>query len=183
MMVIESSFFPFPSEIAMVPAWYLASIGKMNFIIAFLIWTLWAIIWATINYFLAKKLWLPIVHKLVHKYWKYIFLNISHFDKAEKYFLDHWSVTTFIWRFIPAVRQLISLPAWAFKMNIAKFLFYTWLGAWIWNLILMAIWYIAWENRELISQYSKEALIWVLVLCITIWIVYFIIHKKSKNGK
>ena len=142
----------------MVPAGYLASIWQMNFIVALWVGTTWAIIGATINYMLAYKLWEPIIKKLIHKYWKYIFVNETHYIKSEKYFQKHWNITTFLARFIPAIRQLISLPAWAFKMNFPKFAFYTWLWAWIWNLILMSIWYIAWENKELISKYSKEAL-------------------------
>lgn len=180
MMIIESSFFPFPSEVAMVPAWYLASLWKMNFLLAFWVWTIWAIIGATINYMLALKLWEPITKSLIHKYWKYILVNEKHYNQAEVYFEKHWSVTTFLARFIPAIRQLISLPAWAFKMNFAKFVFYTWLWAWIWNLILMSIWYIAWENEELIKEYSKEALIWVLAFIVVIWIIYYFRNRNAK---
>ena len=180
MMIVESSFIPFPSELAMIPAGYLSSTWEMNFIIALWIWSGWAIIWATINYMIALKLWEPITRSLIHKYWKYIFISDSHYIKAEKYFEKHWSITTFLARFIPAVRQLISLPAWAFKMNFAKFVLYTWLGAWIWNLILMIIWYIAWENKELIAEYSKEALLWVISIWVLIGIIYYL---KNKNAK
>jgi len=180
MMILESSFFPFPSEVAMVPAGYLASLWQMNFAIAFGIWTIWAIIWATINYMLAFRLWEPIIKVLIHKYWKYIFVNEKHYNKSEEYFQKHWNITTFIARFIPAIRQLISLPAWAFRMNFAKFAFYTGLWAWIWNLILMSIWYIAGKNKELISTYSKEALFIVLWLSIIIIFIYYIKNKKVK---
>ena len=183
MMIVESSFIPFPSELAMVPAWYLSSLWEMNFMIALWFWTLWALIWACINYFLALKLWEPITKALIHKYWKYIFVREDHYVKAEVYFEKHWNITTFIARFIPAIRQLISLPAWAFKMNFPKFVFYTWLWAWIWNLILMTIWYVAWENKELISKYSKEALFIVLwVWFIIILLYYFNNKRKAKNA-
>ena len=180
MMVIESSFFPFPSEVAMIPAWYLSATWKMNFSLALIIWTLWALVWASINYFLGKKLWWPIVKMLIKKWWKYIFINEEHYEKSEDYFKKHWSITTFLARFIPAVRQLISIPAWICKMNIAKFLFYTSLGAWIWNLILMIIWYIAWENKELIAKYSKEALLAILIFWVLIWVIYYL-RNKSKT--
>jgi len=180
MMIIESSFIPFPSELAMVPAGYLASIWQMNFAIAFWVGTMWAIIWSTINYMLAYKLWEPIIKSLIHKYWKYIFVNEKHYTKSEIYFQKHWNITTFLARFIPAVRQLISLPAWAFKMNFPKFVFYTWLWAWIWNLILMSIGYVAGENKELIKAYSKEALFIVLWISIIIIVIYYLKNKKSK---
>lgn len=179
MMTIESSFIPFPSEVAMVPAWYLASTWKMNFFLALLSWTLGALFWSIINYYLWKYFWWKIIHKMIKIYWKYIFLNLKHYEKSEKYFKKHWSITTFLGRFIPAVRQLISIPAWIFNMNMAKFLLFTWLWAGLWNLILMTIWYIAWENKGLIEKYSFEALIWVLIFWTTIWIIYY--FKKWKD--
>lgn len=179
MMIIESSFFPFPSEIAMIPAWYLASIWDMNFIIALIIWTSWAIVWASLNYFLWKHFWWKIIKHMIHKFWKYIFLSEIHYIESERYFKKHWSITTFLWRFIPAIRQLISFPAWVFKMNIAKFLFFTWLWAWLWNLILMTIWYIAWENQDLLKTYSKEALLTILMIVIIVWLLYYLKNKNS----
>lgn len=178
MMTIESSFIPFPSEVAMIPAGYLSAIGQMNFIIAFLAGTFWALAGSTINYILWFYLGGPTIKKLVHKYGKYIFLNEEHYTKSETYFQKHGSITTFVGRFIPAVRQLISLPAGIFKMNLAKFLLYTSIWAGVWNLILMTIWYIAGENKELIQEYSKEALIGTLLFVGIIIFVYIWKHKK-----
>jgi membrane protein DedA with SNARE-associated domain len=182
MMILESSFFPFPSEVAMIPAWYLASIWKMNFYFALLVWTIWALIWAIINYILWYYLWWKIIKKLINKYWKYIFLKMEHYNKTEIYFKKHWIITTFLARFITVIRQLISLPAWAFKINFAKFLFYTGLWAWLWNLMLMIIGYIAWENKELIARYTKELLIFWILFIIVIWIIYYLIQNR-KYGK
>ena len=182
MMVLESSFFPFPSEVAMIPAWYLSSIWKMDFSIALIVWTFWALVWATINYLLWYFLWDKVIHKLIEKYGKYVLITKEHYNSTEKYFEKHWSITTFLARFITIIRQLISLPAWVFKMNFAKFFFYTWLWAWIWNLILMTIWYIAWENQELIKQYSFEMLVWSILFIIFIANVYYYLHRK-KNAK
>lgn len=182
MMAIESSFIPFPSEIAMIPAWYLISLWKMTWIWVFLSWTFWAMTWATINYFLWFYLWAPIIKKLIHKYWKYIFLKEDHYLLAEKYFKKHWSVTTFLARFIPAVRQLISIPAGIFKMNFAKFFTYTFLWVAIWSIILIMIWYLAWENKDLISRYSNEALILVIMFVIIVAFSYYFINKKLSKS-
>lgn len=179
MMVLESSFFPFPSEVAMIPAWYLASIWEMNFWYALLIWTSWALIWATINYILGFYLWEKVVLKLVHKYWKFFLISDKNYKKAEDYFLNHWSITTFLARFITIVRQLISIPAWVFEMNFAKFFFYTGLWAGLWNLLLMIIGYIAWENKDLIELYSKQATAALIILIIIIWWIYYYINKKK----
>lgn len=182
MMVIESSFIPFPSEVAMIPAWFLASIWEMNFLLAFAAWTAWALIWATINYYIAFKLWDKVLHRVIRKYWKYVFLTENHYMQAEDYFNNHGSITVFLARFIPAVRQIISLPAWAFEMNFAKFFFYTWLGAGIWNLILMSIWYVAWENKELIKEYLNEVMIWWVIFIIVVWSIYIYVNRL-KNAR
>ena len=182
MMVLESSFFPFPSEVAMIPAWYLSSTWQMNFSVALIVWTFWALTWATINYLLWFYLWDKVIHKLIKKYWKYVLITTSHYELTEKYFAKHWSITTFLARFITVVRQLISLPAWVFKMNFAKFFFYTWLWAWIWNLLLMSFWYIAWENKDLIKEYSFEILAWSILFVILVANIYYYLHIK-KNGK
>ncbi len=178
MMTIESSFIPFPSEIAMIPAWYLSSIWEMNLYLAFLAGTLWAMFWASINYFLWMTLWWLIIRGIIHKYGKYIFLSASHYDAAEVFFQKHWVITTFNARFIPAVRQLISLPAGVFKMHFGKFIFFTALWAGIWNGILLWIWYIAGQNKDLITQYSKEAILGVILFVILASIIYYITNKK-----
>ncbi len=182
MMVLESSFIPFPSEVAMIPAWYLASIGQMNFSIALLVGTFWALIWATINYLLWYYLGSKTIHKLIKNYWKYFLITKNHYHSTEVYFEKHGSITTFLARFITVVRQLISLPAWVFKMNYGKFFFYTWLWAWLWNLILMILWYVAWENKELIKEYSFEILIWSVLFVILSANIYYYLHRR-KNDK
>jgi len=180
MMVLESSFVPFPSEVAMIPAGYLASTGKMSFALALLVWTFGALVWATINYILWYYLWGKIIKKLIKKYWKYFLITSKHYKKSEKYFTKHWIITIFLARFITVVRQLISLPAWVFKINFAKFFFYTGLWAWLWNLALMIIWYIAWENRELIAEYSKELLFWGILAIIVVAFLYYYYQKNRK---
>lgn len=183
MMTLESSFFPFPSEVAMIPAWYLSATWEMNFWLALLFWTLWALLGAIINYVLGYKLWWPIIRSLIHKYGKYFLIKDEHYQKTEIYFEQHWVITTFLARFVTVIRQLISLPAWVFKMHFGKFLFYTGLWAGLWNLILMVIWYVAWENKELIAQYTKELLIWWIIFVIFIALGYILKNKTLKFKK
>ena len=173
MMTIESSFFPFPSEIAMVPAWALAAQEKMNFAVAFMAWTAWAMFWASINYLIGWKIGWPALKKIIEKYGKYVFLSVDHYNKTEYFFLDHGSVATFLGRLITGIRQIISIPAGVFKMNFFKFLFYTWVGAGLWNLILMVIGYLAVENQELIEKYSFWAFIASFIFVGISWYLYY----------
>lgn len=142
LMAIESSFIPFPSEIVVPPAAYQAAHGDKNVFLVVFFATVGALIGASVNYALAYYLGRPIVYKFANS-------RIGHMclideDKvmvAEKYFDDHGAVGTIVGRLVPAVRQLISIPAGLARMSFGKFLLYTTIGAGAWNSILAAIGY------------------------------------------
>lgn len=142
-MVIESSFIPFPSEVVVPPAAYLACTkGDMNVFAIVLAATAGAIVGALINYYLAVWIGRPIVYKFANSRFGHICLiDQAKVEKAEKYFDDHGAISTFIGRLIPAVRQLISIPAGLARMNIWIFVLFTGLGALIWNAILAGLGY------------------------------------------
>lgn len=166
MMTIESSFIPFPSEVAMIPAGALVERGEMTFFMVLLAWTAGAYLGSVVNYILGYYLGGPVIKALIHKYGRYIFLNKSHYLQAEKFFQEKWAITTFVGRFIPAVRQLISIPAWVFRMNFAVFSLWTILGAGLWNIILIAIGYYASDKQDMILLYIKEIVLGALVLVV-----------------
>jgi len=113
MMAIESSFVPFPSEVVMIPAGYLASKGEMNLVLVLLSGFAGSMIGAWINYFLAMSLG----RKFLYRYGNYFFMSPSVLDKMERFFREHGKVSTFSGRLIPGVRQLISVPAGLSKMS------------------------------------------------------------------
>lgn len=177
MMTIESSFVPFPSEVAMIPAGALANEGKMSFWLAFAAGTAGAWLGATINYIIGFYLGAPVLKKFIEKYGKFVFLKIEHYNQAEKYFQENGGKATLIGRFIPGVRQIISLPAGVFKMNFAKFSLFTIIGAGIWNLILLSIGYFFNDKKELILGNLK--IFGVVLLAFVI--VYFAYHFWAKK--
>lgn len=179
MMTIESSFIPFPSEVAMIPAGYLSALWEMNIYLAFLAGTLWALLWASINYYLGMRYWAVVIRNMIHRYGKYIFLKETHYLKSEEYFASHGAITTLAWRFIPAVRQLISIPAGIFKMKFSLFLLLTFIGAGTWNAILIWIWYVAGKNDELVKRLLSEAF---LIIIIVLWVIImlYIAYVKSQ---
>jgi membrane protein DedA with SNARE-associated domain len=174
MMFLESTFFPFPSEVAMIPAGYLAFQGKMNIYMAIFSGIAGSLLGALFNYFLARSLG----RKLLLKYGKYVFIKEETVDKLEKFFTDHGHISTFTGRLIPGIRQLISLPAGLSRMNVAEFSAYTTLGAGIWVAILAALGYFAGANEDLWREYLKEITIGVLVL---LGIGIAIYSKKQKT--
>jgi len=174
MMAIESSFIPFPSEIVLIPAGYLASQGEMSLGMIMLSALGGSMVGALINYFLAFTLG----RAILEKYGKYFFIKQATLVKMDTYFLKHGAISTFTGRLIPGVRQLISIPAGLCKMNIVKFSAYTALGAGIWALILTLLGYFIGENEELINTYLKQITIVVMLVLVIISAIYY---TKQKN--
>ena len=143
LMTIESSFIPFPSEVVVPPAAYMAAAnGEQNVFLIVMAATLGAIIGAVINYGLAFYLGRPIVYKFANSRLGHMCLiGQEKVEQAEQYFQRHGAIGTFVGRLVPAVRQLISIPAGLAKMDFKKFIGYTALGAGVWNSILAAIGY------------------------------------------
>lgn len=142
-MVIESSFIPFPSEVIVPPAAYLACTShEVNIWTVIILATVGSIVGALVNYLLSWWIGRPIVYRFADsKFGHACLIDRAKVDKAERYFDDHGAVSTFIGRLIPAVRQLISIPAGISRMNIGKFIIFTGLGAGLWNCILAALGY------------------------------------------
>lgn len=190
LMTIESSFIPFPSEVVVPPAAYKAAVGdSMNVYLMVLFATLGADLGALINYFLAKWLGRPIVYKFANSRFGHMCLiDEAKVQHAEEYFDKHGALSTFIGRLIPAVRQLISIPAGLAKMKLGTFLLYTTLGAGIWNSILAAIGYylstvpgIETEEQLLakVTEYSHE--LSYIFIGIGAFVVGYLIYKGMKK--
>ncbi len=177
LMFLESTFFPFPSEIIMIPAGYLASKGEMNIYIVILVGIVGSVAGALFNYYLAMHFG----RGFILRYGKYFFIKEETLDKLEAFFTKHGELSTFNGRLIPGIRQLISLPAGLARMNIAKFSFYSGLGAGIWVIVLVALGYLLGSNEELISEYLKSATLIALASVVFITIFYMVRHKRRKE--
>ncbi len=186
LMTIESSFIPFPSEVVIPPAAYIASKpdSHLNIFLVVLFGTIGALIGAYINYFLALWLGRPVMYKLADsKLGKLLMLSSEKIKKSEQYFNDHGKVSTFVGRLVPGIRQLISLPAGLARMNFLSFTLYTILGAGAWNIVLALLGYLAHGQADLINKYSHELSIAILALLavVVLWYAFKFILKKIKN--
>ncbi len=182
-MALESSFFPFPSEVVLMPAGALVASGEMSFFLVFLAGLFGSLAGALINYFLALRLGRPIVDILVVKYGKAFFLSERKIERADNYFKKHGEITTFVGRLIPVIRQLISIPAGFSKMNIFKFCLFTSLGAGIWTFILIYLGYLFGNNSELIKANMNLIFLVILLLSAIILIIYLRVHRKKEIKK
>ncbi len=177
LMLIESSFIPFPSEVIMIPAGYLASKGDMNIAIAIACGILGSLMGALINYYLAIWLGRP----LLIRYGKYVMFKEHHLVQMEDFFARHGHISTFTGRLIPMIRQYISIPAGLAKMNLPIFCFYTSLGAGIWVAILTLLGFYIGENEALIKEYLRDIVIILVIACIVGLAVYW--HFQKKPGQ
>ena len=176
MMFLESSFFPFPSEVVMIPAGYLAFKGEMNIYLAILAGILGSVTGALFNYYLAMKFG----RKFLLKYGKYFFLKEDSLDKLEKFFDKHGEISTFNGRLIPGIRQYISLPAGLSRMNVWKFSLFTALGAGIWVMVLAGLGYFLGSNEDVIKEYLHIATFIALISVAFITIFYIVRAKRRK---
>lgn len=177
LMFVESSFIPFPSELVIPPAGYLISQNQMSWTGVVLSGTLGSVLGAIFNYGIAVVLGRP----FIIAYGKYFGVSQKRFMKGEEFFLRHGSISTFIGRLVLGVRQYISFPAGLCRMSLAKFCFYTALGAGIWVSILTYIGYFVGNNKEQIMAASRQWTVYVLIACLLIIAVYAAWHKRRQH--
>ncbi|MCV3382581.1 DedA family protein [Campylobacter sp. IFREMER_LSEM_CL292] len=177
LMFIESSFFPFPSEVVMIPAGYLAHQNELNFWLCLLCGTFGALLGALLNYYLCYFLGRNVILKIC----KYFGVNETKFAQFEAFFNKHGEISTFSGRLIPGLRQYISLPAGLARMNLKKFIFYTSLGAGIWCLILLILGYILGKNEDLLKEYLHFVIIACIIFISMLLAIYIYIQKKKNR--
>ena len=189
LMTIESSFIPFPSEVVVPPAAYNAAAGELNIYMVVLCATIGACLGALVNYGLALWIGRPLVYKFADsRLGRLLLLSGEKIEVAEKYFRDHGVVSTLVGRLIPAVRQLISIPAGLAKMKLHVFLLFTAIGAGIWNVILAALgYYMAYipglQTEEAVmnkvKEYSSE--IGIVFIVVAVFVVAYLAYKGLKK--
>ena len=143
-MAIESSFIPFPSEVVMIPAGFLAARGELGLgspvvalAVAIAVGVLGSLVGAFVNYYLALWVGKP----FLEKYGKWFFLKPAALERACEVFNRYGAATTFVCRMVPAIRQLISIPAGIARMPLGVFALFTGLGAGVWTAILALVGY------------------------------------------
>lgn len=191
-MTIESSFIPFPSEVVVPPAAFLSMMedNPMNIVLVVIVASLGADLGALINYYLARWLGRPLVYRFADSRIGHMCLiDRAKVEHAEAFFREHGASSTFFGRLVPAVRQLISIPAGLAGMNLGRFLLFTTLGAGVWNSVLALLGYLIHtqtdlkttrEVADLAARYSHE--IGYVILACAIVVVAFLAYKGLKGG-
>ena len=195
-MTVESSFIPFPSEIVMIPAGFMAARGEFYpgghvfgaLVLAIACGIAGSLLGAWLNYFLSLKLGRP----FLHRWGKYFFLAPDKLTRAEDLFREYGEVTTFVCRLIPVVRQLISIPAGISRMNVIRFSLFTAAGAGLWVIVLTLLGYWFGRTTEGMSYGQlvhtgkamlQQHLIWIFLGCALLVAVYIWIHRIAAGKK
>ncbi|MFW5477792.1 MAG: DedA family protein [Segatella copri] len=190
-MAIESSFIPFPSEVVVPPAAWKAMDPNsgMSFLLVIVFATVGADLGALINYYLAKWVGRPIIYRFADSRLGHMCLiDRKKVEVAEEYFRKHGAASTIFGRLVPAVRQLISIPAGLAGMHVGKFLLYTTIGAGVWNTVLATIgWgiykYTDYKTTQDVYQqalkYSHE--LGYIILGLAVIVVTFLVYKGMKK--
>ena len=186
LMTVESSFIPLPSEIVIPPAAYIASKpdSKLNIYLVIFFGTLGALFGALINYGLALWLGRPLLYKLADGPIGKLFLLTSEKIKhSEEYFKKNGKTSTFIGRLLPGVRHLISIPAGLSRMHLLPFITFTVAGAFIWNVVLALMGYLAQGQSDMIMKYSHEfsLLIMGLLGLGVLYLLFKLVKKKMQK--
>lgn len=186
LMTIESSFIPFPSEVVVPPAAYMAATtGDQNVVLITLAATVGALLGALINYVLARWLGRPLVYRFAQSRLGHVLLiDEEKVARAERYFDDHGAIGTLIGRLVPVVRQLISIPAGLARMSLGRFVLYTTIGAGLWNTILAAMGYYIGRHysgqlEEKVAEYSGE--LKMVMLAVGVAALLYLIYKGAKK--
>lgn len=198
LMAIESSFIPFPSEVVMIPAGFLAARGELTLgtpwadvVLAIVLGVAGSLLGAYANYFLAKRLGEP----FLRRYGRYFFIKEPVLDRAQSIFRQYGAPTTFVCRLLPVIRQLISLPAGLAGMPLGPFTFYTALGAGIWSAILAGVGFflgktttdLSYEEmvsrgKEMISEHYIWILAGLVLFVLGYWVISRWVMKERKNS-
>ncbi|MDR3255259.1 MAG: DedA family protein [Synergistaceae bacterium] len=178
LMFLESSFFPFPSEIVIPPAGYLASRGDMNIFLVVVCGVAGSLLGALFNYYIAIK-W---GRRFFERFGKYFFVSPEALDKSEVFFERHGHISTFTARLLPVIRQYVSLPAGLARMNLFKFCLYTGLGSGIWVAILAAVGYCLGAESEDIHDAMGKATALLVLFC-AVLVAGYVLHNKMKKKK
>ncbi len=176
LMALESTAFPLPSEVVMpLAGWRLIYDQGLG-----LEWVLVAGFWGAVGsvlgslaeYYVARAGGRP----LIDRFGRYLLITRRDIERADEWFETRGEITIFVGRLIPVVRHFISIPAGVARMNVPKFILYTFLGAFPWCLFLAWAGYLLGDNYESIREFSKPFTLPIVAVGIAL-VIWFLVHR------
>lgn len=175
LMALESSLFPVPSELVMIPAGYLARAGSLDPFLAVVAGAVGSVLGASANYLLGEY----VGRAFLLRYGKYLLIDARKYHEAEALFLRNAYAATFVGRLLPVIRHLISLPAGVFGMAWTPFILITAVGSALWCAVLVAVGYYFGEPAvQIVRAYTHEVAL-AVVLALAAFVLWFVLRRRS----
>lgn len=152
LMALESSVIPVPSELVMAPAGYLAAQGRLDPWFVVIAGTAGSVLGALVNYWVAAT----VGEAVLRRYGRFVLLSEPALDRSERFFRRHGEIGTFLGRFVPVVRHLISIPAGLARMSVRRFTLFTALGAGAWCAILTWIGWVVGQHAAALDAATDD---------------------------
>lgn len=181
-MLLNGSFIPISSEIFIIPAGYLASKGEFNLFLVIISGSLGSLCGSLINYFIGYKVGRP----FIEKYGKFLRIKNESILKGEEWFRQYGTYAVFFTKFIPTIRQYITILPGILKMNIFNFIIFSFIGDVFIVSFMTFIGYFFGEYRHIVRQYLDEiyiAFLSLILLSVIVYIFYRIFKKRKKMEK
>lgn len=177
LMAIESACIPLPSEIIMPFSGYLVSVGRFNIYLVTLMGAVGSVFGSLLAYYVGKSRG----RKFIEKYGRYILISRHDLDLADRFFLKYGAAATFFGRMMPVVRTFISLPAGIARLEIKKFILFTFLGSLPWSYALALVGVKLGENWPKIRIYFHrfDYAIFIILILSLVW--YVCRHLKNQK--
>ncbi len=178
LMAIESACIPLPSELIMPFAGFLASQGRFSLWALGLVGALGCVIGSIPAYYLGLYGGRP----LIEKYGKWVLLSHRDLDLADRLFQKHGEPVVFFARLLPVVRTFIAFPAGVSKMDIRRFVIYTFVGSFPWCLGLAYLGMKLGEHWDSLGKYFHRFDAAIGALIIVAIVLYVWRHLRQRRA-
>ncbi len=181
LVALENVFPPIPSEVILLLAGYNVELNRFGFIGAVIAATVGSIVGAYFLYGVGRVLSEERLEALLAGVGKYVGLKKKDVHKGFQWFERHEDPVVFFGRLIPVVRSVVSIPAGAEKMSLAKFTLLTGLGSLIWNTVWVSIgWGLGsqWEKAETWGSYLQ----YIVIALVLIGLVVLVLRARRARS-
>lgn len=183
-MFLENLFPPIPSEVVLPFAGSLVADGRLSLVWVLVSSTIGATLGTGLFYYLGLRLGEARTRRLLQRYGRFIGLDEDDLDRSLALFRRFERGVIFFGRFMPAVRTLISLPAGVARMRLGVFLFFTALGTFAWNALLVGAGVLLGERwEEILATVDRfELVLWAVIALLVGWFVVDKLRRRRSPG-
>ncbi|MFC4401722.1 DedA family protein [Gracilibacillus xinjiangensis] len=181
LIALENIFPPIPSEVILTFGGFMTTTSSLNIVGVVISSTAGSVFGAIVLYIIGLQLDVARLEKIVERWGTFLRITRKDIHKADEWFDKYGPWTVFFCRFIPVIRSLISIPAGMSNMKIPVFLFFTTIGTFIWNIVLILLGASIGDSWDIIVKYMDiySNVVYVLLFILLIVAAFLYIKKKK----